>query len=581
VSEPFIPTDEQQAIIGHERSAFITACPGAGKTRVLVERARKLLRDKTHRKGVAFLSFTRAAVGELENRLRAQSLLTSPSFPHYIGTFDSFLWQFFIAPFGIPGVTAPPRLVPDKNDRLIQPYPNSRELPLSCFDLDTGQIIAEKASRLGYQIGNLSQDQAYVTAAQTNRRRFLGRGELDFQEIRQLVKARLANADFSKRLGLSLASRFGEVIVDEAQDCNPTDLEIIQWLKSSGIVTKVICDPYQSIYKFRGGVTDQLLAFKGTFDTQDQVSMTGNFRSSPNICKAIVNFRSCDARSPIDEAPGIHRGCSTPVQILSYRGGVSSAIGLKFQGLIADHGLDPLECPVVAKTNTSAINSVGGPSETGTQNLTMRLAMAVATFYQGREAKSRKLAMDEVHKIVLQIEGKLDDNTYHQYLTAAQVAPNMWRPYILELISKLRYDAGGFANIDAWLDQARRLLAPHLPVGGRSIAQMLQNNSAVEAVFLAIPDCQHRAQTIHSVKGLEFPAVCVVMTNTSKGILDYLADGSGEENAESAREIYVAASRAQQVLAIAAPRSQASRLATHIASLGAVVTTIQIDENTE
>lgn len=99
---PFNPTKEQERIISHAGSAFIAACPGSGKTRVLVERTRYLLTDRSTGKGLAFLSFTNAAVSELENRLRQDGLLLSPPFPNFIGTFDSFLWQFLVAPFDLP-----------------------------------------------------------------------------------------------------------------------------------------------------------------------------------------------------------------------------------------------------------------------------------------------------------------------------------------------------------------------------------------------------------------------------------------------------------------------------------------------
>ncbi len=66
---PFEPTDEQRRVIEHPGSAFISACPGSGKTRVMVERARVLLRGSQRSRGVAFLSFTNAAVSEFEMRL--------------------------------------------------------------------------------------------------------------------------------------------------------------------------------------------------------------------------------------------------------------------------------------------------------------------------------------------------------------------------------------------------------------------------------------------------------------------------------------------------------------------------------
>jgi len=117
----YAPTKEQQIIIDHVGAAFVTACPGAGKTRTMVERARRLLSNPADRRGVAFLSFTNAAVDELQARLRTFGVLPSPLFPSFIGTFDRFLWQFLISPFGIPGCERVPKLVPDKSNWHVTP----------------------------------------------------------------------------------------------------------------------------------------------------------------------------------------------------------------------------------------------------------------------------------------------------------------------------------------------------------------------------------------------------------------------------------------------------------------------------
>lgn len=75
--DPFVPTPDQKRVIEHSRSGFISACPGAGKTQVLVERARSQLRDRTSGQGIAFLSFTNAAISELRSRLEREALLAN------------------------------------------------------------------------------------------------------------------------------------------------------------------------------------------------------------------------------------------------------------------------------------------------------------------------------------------------------------------------------------------------------------------------------------------------------------------------------------------------------------------------
>ena len=85
------------------------------------------------------------------------------------------------------------------------------------------------------------------------------------------------------------------------------------------------------------------------------------------------------------------------------------------------------------------------------------------------------------------------------------------------------------------------------------------------------------ARTMHSVKGLEFPAICVVLTSSkARGIITHLESEPDQSYAESARELYVGSSRAERLLVIACPKSQSKRLSTHLTNLGAKCKTIQI-----
>jgi DNA helicase II / ATP-dependent DNA helicase PcrA len=269
----FAATEEQARIINHPGSAFVAACPGAGKTRVMVERARQLLGAQSAGRGIAFLSFTIAAVSELENRLRRDGLVDSPAFPNFIGTFDAFLWQFLIAPFGVDGCTSRPRLIPDKDDRSIQPFPAAQALPLECFDRETGTAIQALLQRHGFR----GRIKAHETVARNTRARFLERGELDFTDARTVALARLRDPAHAAVLGPAFAARFRELIVDEAQDCNPVDLEIITWFREAGVPVKVICDPNQAIYGFRGGVSRELEQFSRTFREEERLPLTGIF----------------------------------------------------------------------------------------------------------------------------------------------------------------------------------------------------------------------------------------------------------------------------------------------------------------
>jgi len=575
--KPFKPTEEQNSVVAHPGSAFISACPGAGKTEVLVERARRELKITLSGQGLAFLSFTNAAISELRSRLQSEGLLLHPVFPHYVGTFDTFIWQFFIAPLGIPGQTQAPRLVPDLDERPIVPYDKAQELPLSCFDRATGKMISEKAKLVGFNAAaKPALTGRYEAAAKRCRERFLLRGELGFSDVRAIVKGHLTNVPLSERLSRALSARFREIVVDEAQDCNPDDIEIINWLRTAGITMKIICDPHQSIYGFRGGVTDQLFALRGSFSQVDQLVMSGNFRSSPNICKAIAAFRSPGEQQPTDQPLGPAGNDTTKVHVLHYPGNsIVAAIGQKFEALVQENKLAPLNCPVVSSARDGACKAIGQAADAKTRDRTLRLALAVTSFHAGLEVNARKRAMETLHEIVLELSGKMGEKTYHQYVVAERPKPEEWRPAMLELLQSLRYEPP--LDADAWLIRARTHMAPYLGANGGSIAQKLKKHKVLATVLTRRPMLSLSARTIHSVKGMEFPGVCVVLSPTTcKDIIDYLTTGQPAQSAEGARKLYVAASRAERLLAIAVPKGQGARLVTLIKKTGAEVTEITL-----
>lgn len=574
--QSFKPTDEQSAVIGHDGSAFITACPGAGKTRVLTERAGVLFQDVPSGRGVALLSFTHAAVSELETRLRQEGLLSTPVFPSFIGTFDSFVWQFLVSPFGLEDSEARPQLIADISHLTVKPFDGAHALPLSCFCPQTGALLELEAKRKGFDASQKPAHQlrAYTTAAAQLRFRLRERGQLGFDEARAVALERLKDPMQANRVAAALAGRFTEVIVDEAQDCNPDDLKVISWLRDTGLPVKVVCDPHQSIYEFRGGVTHHLLEFADTFPVNQRKDLTGNFRSTPNLCKAIAQFRPPSARGTPDVALGPLKKEIAPVQILSYQGkAVPDSVGTTFSTLLQEARIDVSYAPIVAATKASGAAAAGQPRPTGGNHRTIRLAEAVTNFHFSAGFSDMKTAIESVHQILLELEGRLGSHSYHQYLAENEIEPASWRSKVVSILRALRFDPTMYADAKAWHDSAKELFARELTVkDGQSIAQKLKWNEGLESALAVVPTATAMPRTIHSVKGMEYPAVCVVATSsTLKSILDFLETGAPADKAEDARKLYVAASRAERLLVIAAPRSQAERLKTHLSSQGANV----------
>ena len=152
--------------------------------------------------------------------------------------------------------------------------------------------------------------------------------------------------------------------------------------------------------------------------------------------------------------------------------------------------------------------------------------------------------------------------TYRQYMDALNDKNQTWRPEMLWLGKQLRFDPEKHKDADGWLDEAREILKAKLPPGGdRSIKQVLKRHEKLAEALLPPPQHGHSARTIHSVKGAEFPAVCVVLSpRRAKSMIEYLETGAPASMAEELRKLYVGASRAQRLLAIATPHTQVKRL---------------------
>lgn len=569
----FKPTPQQRTIIDHEGAAFVSACPGAGKTRVMVERARRVLSSRPARV-VAFLSFTQAAVAELEVRLRSDGLFGHSAFPNYVGTFDSFLWQFLLAPFGVPDVPDAPRLIPDLQSKVITPYPKAHPLPLECFDRAANSMLSIPARAKGFDTATASPAtiKRYEAAAANLRTAFRNKGLVDFDCVRDLAASRIADASTGKAIGQALAGRFSEIVIDEAQDCNPRDLAIIEWLRAAGLRVMLVCDPEQAIYGFRGGVTDELIAFRGTFGSGDQLPLTGNFRSSQNICNAIAALRSGAAGGAVDQALGSSKDDETPVYLLSYAGAaVSPKIGPRFAEIVAERKLTLHDCPLVAATKQSSAAAIGQPALPQSNSATLNLAAHVTEFQFGFETGNTVHALEQLHRVVLRVEGHLRDQTYHEYLVTSGLEKLTWRPRVLGIAKELKFDAS-LEDAKTWLARAQALLKPGLVGDGGTIGQRLRYDAKLETVLAAPSASIPLVRTIHSVKGEEFPGVCVVMTKSSaKNILDCLETGLPLDVAEEARKIYVGASRAQRLLVLAVPKALAPRLSLRLKTFNATV----------
>ncbi|HCT9180575.1 TPA: ATP-dependent helicase [Corynebacterium aurimucosum] len=292
----FKPTPEQQDLIEHSGSnLFVTAVPGAGKTRTMAQRFARLTRKTfcDDRRGVAVLSFTNAAATEIEEKARdVGGDLASPNF---IGTIDSFLRRFLVVPY----IKSRLDVVPDIRDEWGDFGDLAKfRIPNGVFRNSIKAASLAEIERTTYKPkfdlvqkcgGYLSSNgEKLFTASVKEKIKALNRlGCFDADSARE-VASQLLNND-SDLIDI-LASRFREVILDEVQDCNPTDLLLLDGLHKRGVGLTLIGDLDQDIYGFRGSNAENVRNFcnERAFVS---IAITRNFRSTPEICKFVSALR--------------------------------------------------------------------------------------------------------------------------------------------------------------------------------------------------------------------------------------------------------------------------------------------------
>ena len=98
--------DDAKEVIRHWKSTDISACPGSGKTTVLLAKL-KLIADRMpleNGTGICVLSHTNVAVNEIRLKLTEYADKIT-SYPNFVGTIQSFIDKFITFPY-LKSITA-------------------------------------------------------------------------------------------------------------------------------------------------------------------------------------------------------------------------------------------------------------------------------------------------------------------------------------------------------------------------------------------------------------------------------------------------------------------------------------------
>ncbi len=562
-------TDEQRQFAEHEHEAFVQACPGAGKTKTIIVRLANIAKSLPPRRGVAVLSFTNKAIEEFRTRSSAAGVGAMLRHPGFIGTFDAFVRHFLFLPTGVEGNAHKPQIVDswdslDVEVRLQGRYSFAGPgVSLDLFDPATNEIDPTSVTNHALRSHVTEHRARYERAAQLRRQHWTRLGVYSASDARAIALQRIRDTAWGGALGRAISGRFQEVIVDEAQDCNPLDLEVLDWLRRHGVKVTLVCDMDQSIYAFRDGDRQHLETFAGSYRPEDRLTLTGNFRSSPAICALAASLRS---RAESDTPLGVAREVATPIAIYVYQGRtVSATIGQWFSTVAAGGAINipRSELIILAHSEKSARLAAGGstPATVG-QSKVERLARSMRDFWSGNTNHSKSTALGAIEKLLLDVSGRRNENEPMPHaMERLRLDRRQLRRQALEVAMRLSRIC---ANTDdartAWIESARTVVGSvigPLPAG-MSMARALTAPSRADWVqHLSEPatGATLRYATIHNAKGGEYSGVCVVIPpdDTRQFTTGLMTAWAEHADHEPKRVIYVGVTRAMRFVALAIP----------------------------
>lgn len=295
---------EQEAVARFDGGPLrVLAGAGTGKTTALTGRVVTLIETGICPERVLLLTFTRRAAATMLNRTnvllsRHRADRKQPVGRALGGTFHSVAHRVLRqhaaqlrlpAGFGVLDQGDASDLIDVVRDETIANSAVRRRFPRKAMLLElysravnTGKPLSEVVNAVAPWCADSFEPIAQICRSYVSRKQRLGL--LDFDDL--LLYWRQALRD--DVVGRGLASAFDHVLVDEYQDVNSLQVELLQLLRADDPRITVVGDDAQAIYGFRSADPRHILEFDAAFPGAATLSLTANYRSSPEII-AVAN----------------------------------------------------------------------------------------------------------------------------------------------------------------------------------------------------------------------------------------------------------------------------------------------------
>lgn len=560
--EADLDLSEEQQLVLNPSVRLVEACPGAGKTRSIIQRYKALA--SSSKRGIALLSFTRSAIEEAIHRcMDRPDLLRTP---HFIGTFDTFFHRYIVTPSECSRL--------GKSPTYLQSWD---ELPKELRQVSAGSYHRIKLSSFTHtkdgetvlipESLNYKEKLAYESlSSDVERKALLQKGA---DAIQHFNEAGIYDSDTARLRALQIlrgpngtillariANRFTSVIVDEFQDCAALEHDLLAYLRSAGIHVTVVADPDQAIFDFRQAEPRLYADYKSLVPSSEVVTLTTNFRSSDAICTIVQSLRnSSDSKilSGCDQ-----EGLCKSVYLL---GGTNENIRKRFMELCSVWKI-PLgkRSALAHRRNDAKSLASGGQNPPQSESIMFELLINLATLRGSGSASIRRQAMGSIERLILSLY-KWESTVKREGSTAKLELLGKDHLWIKHIVGKLLEASALWADAAAAAASVRQIMSEHcdqltIPINGKISSKFVKPRDDVWNYWSNRGTGRDQSaeiswSSIHAAKGHEYDAVLLKVPEAA--VIEAWIEG---QDMEERRVFYVGASRAKKLLVLAVDESR-------------------------
>ena len=522
----------------------IVAGAGTGKTRTITHRiAHQVHTGVADPSQILAVTFTDKAASELRHRLHDLGL---PA-PIRAATFHAAAWAQLRWFWNNLDRGPLPEVLSSKVGLLV---PLARRTRTEAKDL-AAEIEWAKARRLspheyavaaGQRNGPLPAEQMAAVYAEYERVK-TERGHIDYDDMLLLTITMLSE---HQQIAAEVHDRYRHLTVDEFQDVNPAQFALLRaWLGDNDNVC-VVGDDDQTIYSFTGAASDYLTGFREHFPSARQVTLTRNYRSTPQVlalANRVLSDKPAASRKELTPTcaagaePVFRRGRDHDAEVAAVVADIKSLLG---------SGTPLGEIAVLYRVNSqselfeAALGAAGIPF----------VVPGAGGFYDRQEIRQALAVLAAGSERDDPVPLGLED-------TVSAAPPDLAERVRRVLRQQMRYDDRAEPRGEAARERWRNLgvlvelaareeeSTPGLTLTG--LVERLRARAAAGADAAGDAGAV-TLSTLHRAKGREFEAVFLVAVE--EGLLPISYAKTPDEVAEERRLLYVGVTRARRHLTI-------------------------------